>query len=239
MAVEHSEVQYGRTKIAYAILRSVRRATVAIAIAATGEVILTAPSSTPVARLDRVVHDKARWIVTRRRQVERLRSATPRREFVSGETFLYLGRQHRLIVRKGPTNVRLHRGRLELDLPADAERAPAARAALVRWYRDQAESRLPDRVARWIDKVDVQVQEVLVREQQKRWGSCDSSGTLRFNWRIIQAPMPLVDYVVAHELVHLRHRDHTRAYWSMLGQAMPEYELRRKHLARLGQNLVW
>ena len=237
--VERSEVQCGRTTIPYAIRRSARRGTVSVAVEPSGEVLLTAPASTPVERLDRVVHQKARWIVARRREVAGPRLVPTAREFVSGESFLYLGRQYRLLVRNGPTAVRLHRGRLEVHEPDGNRRGQRVRAALVRWNRDQAERRLPERVARWAKKVGVPAPKVLVREQQKRWGSCDAAGAVRFNWRIIQAPMSLVDYVVVHELVHLRHRDHDAAYWQALGRVMPDYEARRRALKRWGGQAQW
>ena len=80
---------------------------------------------------------------------------------------------------------------------------------------------------------------VVIRDQQRRWGSCDRRGTLRVNWRIVQAPMRLVDYVVAHELAHLRHQDHSKAFWALLGRAMPDYEPRREALRRMGAKLGW
>jgi predicted metal-dependent hydrolase len=80
---------------------------------------------------------------------------------------------------------------------------------------------------------------VLIREQRKRWGSADAQGVLRFNWRVVQAPTRLVDYVVAHELVHLRYPNHTRGFWAALGQVMPDYERRREELRRLGRMMVW
>ena len=80
---------------------------------------------------------------------------------------------------------------------------------------------------------------MLIREQAKRWASCDAAGALRFNWRIIQAPRRLVEYVVAHELVHLVHADHTAAFWARLGQAMPDYEGRKEALRKLGPQLWW
>ena len=73
---------------------------------------------------------------------------------------------------------------------------------------------------------------VLIRDQRRRWGSCDPKGNLRFNWRIVQAPMRLLDYVVAHELVHLANRNHTAAFWAALGRVMPDYAERREETAR-------
>lgn len=80
---------------------------------------------------------------------------------------------------------------------------------------------------------------VLVREQRKRWGSADAKGNVRFNWRVVQAPMRLVDYVVAHGLVHLAYPDHTRDFWATLGRVMPDYEVRRETLRRMGRRMVW
>ena len=80
---------------------------------------------------------------------------------------------------------------------------------------------------------------VVIANQQKRWGSCDQNGTIRLNWRIIQAPMRLVDYVVVHELVHLRHRGHGRDYWQAVGRVMPDYERRREDLKQRGVSLAW
>jgi predicted metal-dependent hydrolase len=80
---------------------------------------------------------------------------------------------------------------------------------------------------------------MLLREQRKRWASCDARGVLRVNWRIIQVPMRLVDYVLAHELAHLHHADHGRAFWALLGKVMPDYEERREALRAAGPQLVW
>jgi predicted metal-dependent hydrolase len=236
MAIERSEVRFGLTAIPYVVRRSQRRGTVSIAIDPSMGVLLTAPQATPIARLDRVVHDKARWIVERLRRgpVER---AAPR-EFVNGETFLYLGRQYRLKIASGAvTRVALTGGRLVVTVPVGS--AAAVRKAVAAWYRHHAAERLPERAAIWAEKMGVPVPVVLIRDQRRRWGSCDPKGNLRFNWRIGQAAMRLLDYVVAHELVHLAHRKHTAAFWSALGKVMPDYEARREALRGIGARLEW
>jgi predicted metal-dependent hydrolase len=117
-------------------------------------------------------------------------------------------------------------------------RPGAIRAALTDWYRRHAESRLTERVEWWSSKLEVAIPRTLVRGQEKRWGSC-ASGVIRLNWRIIQAPAGLVDYVVAHELTHLLHKDHSRAFWARLGRLLPDYERRRADLRSLGPSLTW
>lgn len=233
---EQSEVHFGRSAIPYAIVRGQRQKTVAIAVDPLYGVRVRAPRDTPVAKLDRIVHAKAQWILERRRALEDLPPPPSPREFVSGETFLYLGRQYRLKVDgrlAADAGVRLVAGQLRVSRKTDA------REALVAWYRDRAADRIPRRVAHWAELLDASPGSVLIRDPRKRWGSADAKGNLRFNWRIIQAPTRLVDYVVAHELAHLRYPNHTSQFWALVGTAIPDFDLRREALRRLGIGLVW
>ena len=126
-----------------------------------------------------------------------------------------------------------------MSAPKGPRQTAQVREAVVSWFRRHAAKRLPERVAAWRPKAGVPMPRVIVSDQQKRWGSCDRNGTIRLNWRIIQAPMRLVDYVVVHELVHLRHRGHGRDYWQAVGRVMPDSERRREDLRRRGVGLSW
>jgi predicted metal-dependent hydrolase len=241
---ERSQVQWGLTAIPYEIRRSASRVTVSIAVEPSGGVVLTAPRTAAVERLDRLVLTKAPWIVQKLRRRSDLPPA-PIREFISGETFLYLGRQYRLRIELDSPQIgplTLEHGWLRLHVPSlleEQHRAGYVRAALLDWYIRKATTRLPARVALWSKKLDVPLPRVLIREPKKRWGSCHPSGLVRLNWRILQAPARLVDYVVAHELCHLLHEGHGRAFWATLGRAMPDYEVRRASLSQLGARLLW
>ncbi|WP_410520546.1 M48 family metallopeptidase [Corallococcus exiguus] len=208
-----------------------------------GSVVLTAPPNIPVERLDEVVQAKARWITSRLRLVRPLEPRATPREFISGESFLYLGRQYRLEVRRNGNDVEVHleRGKFRVSLPSSitaSVRSSVVKAALVSWYRRHAQARLTERVVWWARRLGVALPQVLVREQEKRWGSC-APGVVRFNWRIVQAPMKLFDYVVAHEITHLLHDDHGKAFWAQLGRVLPDYETRRAELHQLGALLIW
>lgn len=244
MTEEESAVQFGTTRIAYRVRRSSRRRTVAVAVDPRIGVLVTAPAGVPLSRLDTLVRRKARWITTRLRRLNGVGAALPPREFVSGESYLYLGRHYRLkvIAAAKPGAARLVGGWLHVPVTKDVTgtaRAAAVRRGLEAWYRRHAARRLPERVAHWAPRVGVAVPAVAFRVQRRRWASCDRHGTLRFNWQIIQAPMALIDYVVVHELVHLRHKDHSKAFWGLLGRALPDYERRRERLQRLGTKMVW
>ena len=238
---ETSVIAWGNTQLPYTIRRSNRRRkTVAVSVDGAGSVIVAAPTDFPTTELDAVVRRKAAWIGMKFRGVESQHAPPGPREFVSGESVLYLGRHYRLRVLphgRGPAKLR---GRwLHVSADAGEGQAEQVRMALTSWLRLRAEERLPERVDAWRAKVGVSMPPVLVASQRKRWGSCDGRGTIRLNWRIVQAPMRLVDYVVVHELVHLRHRGHGRDYWQAVGRAMPDYDRRRKELRELGGRLTW
>lgn len=243
-SVERSEVRFGNQTIGYSITRSSRRSTVSIAIDPSAGVRVTAPSPASVGRLDDIVHAKAPWIIQRLKRQSDLPPPMSKREFVSGETFLYLGRQHRLRLDKDedPRPLRLDNGWLRVPLPkqlGEENRGPFVRAALIDWYKRHASKRLLGRVLFWAGKLDVDVPKVLLAEPRKRWGSASPSGVVRINWRVVQAPLSIVDYVVAHELTHLRHPDHTREFWAALGRVLPDYEGRKARLRQLGPQLEW
>ena len=240
-ATETSTVTWGGTHLQYAIRRSARRKkTVAVTVDPAGSVLVVAPEHLAIARLDAIVLRKAEWIARRLRRAEVHGSTPAPREFVSGESVLYLGRHYRLKVHPDDAGeAKLRGGWLHVPAPAGAQQTAHVRAALVSWLRRHAAERLPERVEAWRARAGVPPPRVVVADQRKRWGSCDHRGTIRLNWRIVQAPMRLVDYVVVHELVHLRHRGHGRDYWQAVGRVMPDYERRREELRQRGAMLAW
>ena len=240
-----STVRFGRTDIAYGIRRSPRRRTVSVAVDPEDGVLLTAPVGVPVERLDEVVKDRARWILGKLRSADEAEPRPAPKEFVSGETFLYLGRQYRLrvLARKTPGETKLKAGWLLVEVErslSGPRRASAVRDGLVAWYWAMAQQRLPERVQAWAHAAGGKpIGDIIISDQRRRWASCDSAGNLRFNWRIIQAPLRLVDYVVAHELVHLQHHDHTATFWLALQEVQEDYGKRRRQLRELGPLMEW
>lgn len=242
---ERSSVRYGKTTIPYFIRRSPERKTVSIAVHPGVGVVVTAPTAAATGRLDVVVHGKARWIVEKLLRERDVQPSVPKREYVDGETYLYLGRQYRLKIVRGAreASAGLHGGRLVVTLTVAQKgsggAAKAVRKALVGWYREKATARLPERAKHWAGKLGIDPPRVLIREQSQRWASCDPAGNLRFNWRIVQAPMKLVDYVVAHEMVHLEIKEHSSAFWARLGTVVPDCDFRREQLRVIGKRLEW
>ena len=242
MTLEASSVTFGTTRIDYGIRRTARTKTVSISVDPDDGVVLAAPKNVTVARLDQVVRGKARWIVSAVRHASDRPPPMSAREFVSGETFMYAGRQHRLRVLVGnDTGASLDHGWLVVRARAVAgcRLEDAVRAQLIAWYEGRAEERLHGVVSQWSQVTGLKPSKVLISAQTRRWGSCSPTGELRLNWRIVGASKRLVEYVVAHELVHLRHPEHGPAFWRRLGAAMPDFEERRAQLKAVGPRLVW
>jgi predicted metal-dependent hydrolase len=242
--MEQSRVLFGATEILYTIRRSLRRRTVSIVVDANLGVSVSAPAATPVGRLDAVVLKKARWILKHLQEFAHLKDRLQPKKFVSGEAYLFLGREYRLEVvsqdgRGGPVVVGD-----SIQVPvgshvAGSQPAAAVREMLELWYRLRAAETFLERVASWAPRVEVPVPRVVIRGQKRRWGTCDCRGAIRFNWRVVQAPERLIDYVVVHELAHLREKNHSKTYWALVGRILPDYRDRRKELNRLGPHLDW
>ena len=237
MKAEQGHVPFGRSVIDYRIERSDRRKTVTIAVGPGGGVVLKAPLGTSIRRLDEVVSAKASWILKRLVGFRGLGAAPAPKEFVAGESYRYLGRSYRLkIERRSECTdpiASVHGAFLVVTIPraSGAEQRDAlVRRAVVAWYRRQAARRIPTRVEIYTSRAGLRSPSVLIRDQEKRWGSCSSNGELRFNWRVMMAPMSLVDYVVAHEVCHLIVRDHSTRFWKLLETVLPDYEERRARL---------
>jgi predicted metal-dependent hydrolase len=137
-------------------------------------------------------------------------------------------------IQHGPTSPPGGRG----VTPTPSSKEEAVRLALTRWYRQQAAERLAEDTARWAAIMEVQPTDVRVRDQKRRWGSCGSNGAIRFNFRLVMAPPELIDYVIVHELAHLRVPNHSKDFWDEVARFVPDYADRRARLNQLSPRLV-
>jgi hypothetical protein len=226
------------------IRRTGREKTVALTIEGRGKLVVTAPDGVTIDRLNGIVRRKAPWVIQRIRRMSDLPPPPSEREFVSGETVRYLGGQYRLKVVEtlDEEHTRMWAGWYEVPIPPGLDgrsRRREVRRRLAGSLKQHADLYLPYRLEDVCRLLRIDKPSIVVRAQKKRWGSCDRNGVLRINWRIIQAHIPLIEYVLVHELAHLKNRDHDRAFWDAVGQWLPDYEQRRARLRELGPSLVW
>jgi predicted metal-dependent hydrolase len=213
-----------------AVSVSPRRRSVRLTVERDASVTAVVPPSTSRAELVTLVEAKRSWLYGKLAQRRELGEAPPARAYVSGEGFLYLGRSYRLRIVAPGVQVRLIRGRLELGEGGGARE-------LVRWYRRVGEPWLKRRIEPWASRMGADITGLRVMPLGYRWGSCSSSGLLNIHWATMQLPPTLIDYVLVHELAHLRRPDHGPEFWRLVERAMPGYEDRRQRLRRLGPDL--
>lgn len=241
---ERGEVKFGDTLIRYTIVRSARRRnTVEITLDPDEGVLVAAPVAISGARIKGIVAKRARWIVQRMASTAALRPKE--RAFVSGESLPYLGQQVPLFVHEAEgkqAEVIAGDESFRVTVPrnlSDEARRAAVEVALTRWYQRQAAAHLAARVGQRGQQMELTPRALLIRSQHQRWGSCGPDGTLRFNWRIVMAPPDIIDYVVVHELAHLRVRNHSPAFWAEVAKYLPDYKLKRASLKEIGPRLAW
>ncbi|MEZ6184530.1 MAG: SprT family zinc-dependent metalloprotease [Planctomycetota bacterium] len=222
MIAQAQHIDFGTTRLDYVVHSSPRRRTVAFRVSVVDGVEVVVPEDFDRARLPALVRQKAPWIIEKLGLVQD-QAPAPEHEFVSGERFLYVGRRYRLQVRRTApstgSSLAFHKGRWLAQVPngtPNLELPRVLRPLFVEWYRERAQERLGARVRHFARESGLCHAGVLVKDQERRWGSCTKDGVLGFNWRIIMARASAIDYVVVHELAHLVHRDHSPAFgaWS-------------------------
>lgn len=216
----------------YQIIRSNRR-TVALTIDRQGNLVVRAPQRVNIAEVEKFVALKQRWIQKHRQQV--LARIPAQNCYRNGGEFLFLGQGYPLRI-TGDYHQKLHFYQGEFIL--SERQLGLAKSLFADWYRTQAKYLLPKRAGFWAAKMGVSYSRLTITGAQTRWGSCSAQGSINFSWRLMAAPLEVVDYVVIHELAHLTHRNHSQKFWREVEWFMPDYRAAKIWLNRQGQSGV-
>jgi predicted metal-dependent hydrolase len=223
---------------------STRRKRLALSVEPETGPTLHLPKGRPTAEAMDFVRAHRKWLATKLAVRERVSPLNPAKRLVDGEVFRYLGRTYRLALADGSADdrVRLLAGRLVMSRE-QAEDADRGRAALVEWYCRAGHAWTKGRLQPWAARIAVAEPVLDVRDLGQRWGTyrpgqgSGGAGRMSLGWPLFQLPMHLVDYVVAHELAHVRVSGHGADFWRLLRRALPEYEERRTELDELGRRM--
>ena len=223
-------VKYHEQEISFDIEYRNRR-TMAIHIEPPDRVSVYAPMGIPEDIIKERVRLKGRWILNKLIQLKDMVPENPNIVFADGQSFLFLGKKYPLkILKNGRKRPKVFFSDDKFYLELDESDHIKMRKAMGKWYRNKADRIIDDRVGIYIDIIGRAPQDIKVKEQKKRWGSCTAKGKLYFNWRIIMAPPAIIDYVVVHEMCHLIHLNHSKYFWQEVGSVLPDYKKRRKWL---------
>lgn len=226
--------------IEYVLLPGTDRKTTDIVIERNGVITVRPPADYSPEMVDAVVESKRMWIYRNLAEWKDLNASVVAREWVNGETFLYLGRAYRLaLVSDQKCDLLLKEGRFCLDRALiEKDGINAAEQAFETYFTDKGEERFKERVAYFAPKVGVNITGIKVKDMGFRWASCGVNGVLNFHWKCMMAPPKIIDYIVVHELCHLHHANHTDAFWNEVDKVMPDYRERKEWLKKYGASLV-
>lgn len=226
-------IQFGSQTIEYQ-LELMQRKTLSISVHPDLSVIVKAPEGTNLKEIDEKVHHRGKWILNQQRRFEIYLPDVPPRKYISGESHRYLGRQYRLkVIKSDNEQIKLSRQFLEVYTP---ETNPAnARVLVENWYREQASQIFQEHLSACYTKLareKIPYPKISIRRMQSSWGSCSAKGTITLNIKLIQVPVEYIDYVIIHELCHLKHLHHETQFYKLLARVMPGWEAKKEKLDR-------
>lgn len=233
MTAERRSVQYGGHRIDFAIVRR-ERTTLEIAVEPDATVVVAAPQDASLVAIEQKVRKRAAWIRRQQRYFIQFLPRTPDRQYVAGETHLYLGRQYRLkVVPHVQAAVKLARGFIVVQTHKP-ERTEVTRELVEKWYRERAHAKFAERLElnllRFPVPHDFRPKGLIVRQLRQRWGSMSPSRRLLLNRRLIEAPIDAIDYVITHELCHIAIPHHGPAFFELLDRILPDWRKRKERL---------
>ncbi len=235
MDIEQFSLHYGATRIDYRVVRRERK-TLEIAVEPDMSVVIAAPQDASGEAIEAKVRKRAAWIIRQQRFFEQFLPRMPERQFIAGETHLYLGRQYRLkIVPHLQQAVKLIRGYIVVQTHHSLS-PDTTRDLVEAWYREKAHTKFAERIAvnleRFPDAEAYRPKGLIVRQMRRRWGSMSPGSRLMLNRRLIEAPLDAIDYVITHELCHATEPHHGAAFYDLLSRVMPDWERRKARLER-------
>ena len=194
------------------------------------EITIHAPYFTPAAEINRFVAEKQNWINKAMQRQSRLLASHQEKAYVTGENFYYLGKIYPLETFFEPMEnigVLFRNNRFFLNCPEDRD---MRRYYLVSWYKKKARQYLKERVDFFESMLKLTSCGVRITSAERRWGSCSEDNHLAFSFRLIMAPPEVVDYVVVHELMHIREKNHSSKFWNLVLEVIPDYRAYRRWL---------
>ncbi|MEE4357503.1 MAG: SprT family zinc-dependent metalloprotease [Desulfococcaceae bacterium] len=233
-------VKFGRHTIEYDLKFS-RRKTLGISVNPDASVSVTAPEGKEPESIRILVKKRAPWILKQQQAFEKARPLLTARRYVSGETWRYLGRQYRLkISEEEGEKVKLSRGYIHITVK-DRKDTERIKDLLTDWYRQKAGNYFDSKIKHChglLRKYGIEQPQFRLRTMRTRWGSCTREGMLILHPDLVKMPSQCVEYVIMHEMCHLKHHDHSPGFYGLLSKVMPDWEKRKERLEDMGHEVL-
>lgn len=231
--METHSFEYGKTKIEFDLFFKERKS-LRISVTPELSVFVVAPIEKPIEDIIAKVRKRAAWIIKQQNYFKQFKPLTKPKEYFSGETHLYLGRHYRLKIHESNLKeVKLKGKFFEVFVP-DKSVSAQIKDLMLQWYRNHATIKynlIIDKMIDRLKKYGIPKPDMTVRKMKSRWGSCQADkNRISLNIELIKAPLHCIEYVILHELVHLKHPFHDKKFYNFLALMMPDWELRKKRL---------
>ncbi len=210
-----------------------KRRTIALIVERDGSLTVRAPRRATLNDIYGFIQEKTDWILRSREKLKAIKPI-PKKAYVDGERFLFLGQEYELRLVPPQRPALKFDGGFTLSTSAQER----GEQAFTKWYKTQALTVFTERVNHYANLHRLIPKEVKVNSAKTRWGSCTSAGTLNFTWRLVMAPLEVIDYVVLHELAHLKVKNHSPRFWKLVESLCPDFKHHRKWLRDHGETMT-
>ena len=216
------------------LIRSNRK-TIALQIDENAELIVRAPFHISERRINQFIEEKREWIdKTQKRILQNKIAIQQNSEFRDGKIVLFLGEEYEISLNGKIKTIQIRNGILEFPFG----KIDSAEEFIVKWYKKKASEIISQRVKWFAEKLNLNFKKIGITSAKKRWGSCNSKGNINFSYRLVMAPPAIIDYVIVHELMHLKEMNHSPKFWRHVERIIPDYKKRRKWLKENHQRMT-
>lgn len=203
-----------------------------------GKITLVAPWRTSKWTINLFLKKHASWIEEQIKKIEKQRKLRPEFKYRTGDIYYYFGEP--IILQVNPSDrkrpmIRIRDNKMFITLHRNISKSDgvtAIKKIIEQFYRKKAEEVIHDRLQFFNEHYGFHYNRITLRNQKSRWGSCSRLKNLNFNWRLIMAPIEVIDYVIAHEMCHLKEMNHSSRYWKLVAETIPDYKEVRKWLRK-------
>ena len=216
-----------------------KRRTLVIQMEPMDKILVLSPIGLSEQYIIEKVLSKGEWILKKLAAFKKTGFLPAKKEFATGELFLYLGGNYKLFVllKPGITRPIVELSQNNIFIFTPLKKHEILRTSLVKWYKKEAEKIIFKKVQYFKKILLAEPAQIKIKEQKRRWGSCSSRGNIYFNWRIVMAPESVIDYVVVHEIAHLIHANHSPVFYKLVESILPDYKTRKKWLKDFGATI--
>lgn len=238
-----NQIQIGTTKIDYSLKFTNREKTIGLHIDIDDGLSVYAPKHLSKDQVEKNLHKKSKWIIKNIDKISEIKINLSQKEFLAGEKFPLRGRNYKLkVIRKENTKPALsfYKGTFTATLPkniSDEDHRIILKPLFQKFYYKKSEEIIKERVKKYEKYFDIKPEKIRIKELKNKWGTCTGKNNISLNWRLVFAKTSIIDYVVVHELCHLKHKNHSKKFWREVEKILPNHKDSKNWLRIHGNTL--